>query len=71
MDITIDGPHTVVVLNGVKVTDYMEGAPVPPLKFSFEPKRGLRPNLGYIGLQNHGEHDVVFFKEVAIQPIKK
>ena len=24
MEITLDGPHTVVVLNGVKVTDYTE-----------------------------------------------
>jgi len=29
MEITLDGPHTVVVLNGVKVTDYTEGQPVP------------------------------------------
>jgi hypothetical protein len=29
MDIAIDGPHTVVHLNGVKVTDYMEGQAVP------------------------------------------
>jgi hypothetical protein len=71
MDITIDGPHTIVVLNGVKVTDYTEGAPVPAQQFTYEPKRGLRPNIGYIGLQNHSDKDIVFFKEVAIQPIKK
>jgi hypothetical protein len=29
MEITLDGPHTVVVLNGTKVTDYTEGQPVP------------------------------------------
>ena len=28
MEITLDGPHTVVMLNGVKVTDYKEGDPV-------------------------------------------
>ena len=28
MDITIDGPRTVVYLNGVKVTDFTEGRPV-------------------------------------------
>jgi hypothetical protein len=71
MDITLDGPHTVVMLNGIKVTDYTEGAPVPAQQFTFEPKRGLRPNFGYIGLQNHSDNDIVFFKEVAIQPIKK
>jgi hypothetical protein len=41
------------------------------MKFDFEPLRGLRPLLGYIGLQNHSDNDVVFFKEVAIKPIKK
>jgi hypothetical protein len=71
MEITLDGPRTIVVLNGVKVTDYTEGAPVPAQQFTFEPKRGLRPNFGYIGLQNHSDNDIVFFKEVAIEPIKK
>ena len=71
MDITLDGPRTIVTLNGVKVTDYKEGDPVPPRKFDYEPQRGRRPILGYIGLQNHSDNDIVFFKEVAIQPLKK
>lgn len=71
MDITLDGPRTVVVLNGVKVTDYTEGQPVLPKQFDFEPQRGPRPNEGYIGLQNHTDNDVVFFKEVAVKPLKK
>jgi hypothetical protein len=71
MDITLDGPRTIVVLNGVKVTDYKEGDPVPPRKFDFEPQRGLRPDLGYFGLQNHSNKDIVFFKEVAIKPLPK
>jgi hypothetical protein len=69
MEITLDGPRTVVYLNAVKVTDYTEGQPVPPQKFDFEPLRGPRPLEGYFGLQNHGDHDVVFFKEVAIRPL--
>jgi len=71
MDITLDGPHTIVVLNGTKVTDYTEGDPVPERKFSFEPQRGPRPNDGYIGLQNHSDNDIVFFKEVAVKMLKK
>ena len=55
----------------VKVTDYTEGQPVPERKFSFEPQRGPRPNEGYIGLQNHSDKDVVFFKEVAVKMLKK
>jgi len=70
MEITLDGPHTIVFVNGVKVTDYTEGQPVPPKKFDFEPWRGPRPNEGYFGLQNHSDNDVVFFKEVAIRPLK-
>lgn len=71
MEITLDGDRTIVMLNGVKVTDYTEGDPVPPRKFDFEPFRGPRPQSGYIGLQNHSDKDVVFFKEVSVKPIKK
>lgn len=70
MEITLDGPRTIVNLNGVKVVDFKEGDPVPARKFTFEPQRGLRPNFGYIGLQNHSDNDIVFFKEVAIKPLK-
>ncbi len=70
MEIILDGPHTMVSVNGIKVTDYIEGGPTPPRKFDFEPYRGLRPNNGYIGLQNHSEGDVVYFKEVAVRPLK-
>ncbi|PYX79516.1 MAG: DUF1080 domain-containing protein [Acidobacteria bacterium] len=71
MEITLDGPRTIVFLNGVRVTDYTEGDPVPPKKFNFEPERGPRPRDGYVGLQNHSDHDVVFFKEVAVKMLKK
>jgi hypothetical protein len=71
MEITLDGPRTVVTVNGEKVTDYTEGEPTPPKKLDYEPERGVRPNFGYIGLQNHGDNDVVFFKEVAIRSLKK
>ncbi len=71
MEITLDGPRTVVSVNDEKVTDYTEGEPTPPKKFDFEPERGPRPNYGYIGLQNHSDKDVVFFKEVAVRPLKK
>jgi hypothetical protein len=70
MDITLDGPRTIVVLNGVKITDYKDGDPVPARKFDFEPQRGPRPDFGFIGLQNHSDKDVVFFKEVSIAPLK-
>jgi hypothetical protein len=71
MEITLDGPRTIVYLNGVKVTDFKEGDPVPAKKFDFEPERGPRPLSGYIGIQNHSDADVVFFKEVSVKPLKK
>jgi len=71
MEITLDGPRTIVYLNGEKVTDYTEGQPVPERKFSFEPFPGIRPSEGYIGLQNHGDEDIVYFKEVAVRPLIK
>ena len=71
MEITLDGPCTVVTVNGQKVTDYKEGDPVPDRKMNYEPYRGLRPNVGYFGLQNHGNNDVVYFKEVAVKTLVK
>ena len=71
MEITLDGSRTIVFLNGVKVTDYTEGQPVPERKFDFEPQRGPRPNDGYIGLQNHSDNDIVFFKEVAVKQLSQ
>lgn len=69
MEITLDGPRTVVFLNGTKVTDYTEGQPVPPKVQTFEPDRGPRPAEGYIGLQNHSDKDVVYFKEISVRPL--
>jgi len=48
-----------------------QGQPVPPRKFSYEPQRGPRPDDGYIGLQNHGKHDVVLYKEIAVRPLER
>ncbi|WP_460981327.1 3-keto-disaccharide hydrolase [Spirosoma fluminis] len=69
MEITLDGTRTLVSVNGQKVTDYREGAAVPARKFDFEPYRGPRPVAGYIGLQNHGPDDVVYFKEVSVKTL--
>jgi len=71
MEITLDGPRTIVFVNGVKVTDFKEGDPVPERKFDFEPFRGPRPEVGFIGLQNHGEKDVVFFRKVEVKPLPR
>lgn len=68
MEITIDGPRTIVFLNGVKVTDFTEGQPLRPYKKD-DPLPGPRPNEGYVGLQNESS-ETVWFKEVAVRPLK-
>ncbi len=68
-EIILDGLRTVVFINGVKVTDYKEGGSVPERKFDFEPFHGRRPEYGFIGLQNHSEEDVVYFRKVEVRPI--
>jgi hypothetical protein len=69
MEITLDGPRTIVYLNGVKTTDYVQGQPDPPNRDKGDPASGVRPNSGYIGLQNHNEESVVYFREVAVKPL--
>jgi Domain of Unknown Function (DUF1080) len=70
MEITLDGSRTIVVVNGVKVTDYTEGAPIPPRKLGEGPEAGPRPDFGYIGLQNETDKDIVYFKEIAVRPLQ-
>lgn len=65
MEITLDGERTIVEVNGVLVTDFNEGDAVPDKTKDYEPDRGRRPAAGYIGLQNHGNQDVVYFKEIS------
>ena len=36
----------------------------------YEPKREpKRPEVGYLGLQNHDPGDVVYFKEISVRPL--
>lgn len=67
--ITLDGPRTKVELDGELVTDFEEGDEVPAKKVWYEPERGRRPDLGYIGLQNHGDPARVQFKEVSVRAL--
>lgn len=67
MEILIDGPLTQVHLNGVLVTDYREGQPVPPRSTEpGDPAAGPRPDQGYIGLQNH-PGGAVWFREISVR----
>ncbi len=69
MEITLDGLRTIVRLNGVAVTDYDGVSPVPPKTKSYEPDRGPRPEYGYIGIQNHDERAILYFKEISVKSL--
>ena len=66
MEIELRGPRTLVRLNGVLVNDFVEGSTVPPREHSYEPVRGRRPDVGYIGIQNHHEPQTVLFREITV-----
>ncbi|HEY6458579.1 MAG TPA: DUF1080 domain-containing protein [Polyangiaceae bacterium] len=69
MLVTLDGPRTIVDIDGHRVTDFREGDPVPPRTETWEPERGPRPDVGFIGLQNHGGAVRVHFKDVSIRAL--
>ena len=65
MEVTLDGPRTIVKLNGQLVTDYTEGTAKPFISW-IGPE--IRPNEGYIGVQNHPPTGA-YFKEIAWRPL--
>lgn len=67
MDIVLKGQETTVFLNGEQVNDFFGNQPVPERKMWFEPVRGPRPDIGYIGLQNHDGKSTVYFKEISVK----
>lgn len=66
MEISLKGPVTTIKLNGEVVNTFDPALPVPDRKAWYEPVRGPRPNLGYIGLQNHDERSTIYFKEISV-----
>lgn len=66
MEIQLDGPLTRITLNGEVVNELRPGQQVPERKAWYEPVRGPRPNIGFIGLQNHDPRSSVYFKEVSV-----
>ena len=67
MEVTLKGQETVVVLNGEKVNDFFGNQSVPAREHWFEPVRGPRPDVGYMGLQNHDPTSTVYFREVSVK----
>lgn len=75
LEITLKGQQVIATLNGVKVLDFdPQTATIPERTKPYEPERGPRPELGYIGLQNHddvGKGKQVYFKEVSVRSLEK
>lgn len=74
MEITLRGPRVVVAVNGTQVNDFDPKQAVPERVRDWEPERGVRPESGYIGLQNHDDYVTdkrapVFFKEVSVRSL--
>jgi hypothetical protein len=69
LEITLDGDIVKVAVNGVAVNKFDPKGPVPARTKEYEPKRGPRPESGYIGLQNHDDRSKVSFKEIAVRPL--
>lgn len=69
MEVVMDGQTTRVEVNGKVVNEFKGGQDVPERKKWYEPQRGPRPDSGFIGLQNHDERSVVWFREVSVRPL--
>lgn len=73
LEVTLKGPRISSKINGVDVTSFDSSTLDPNAKRitgEGDPSRAPRPNQGYIGLQNHDDNSVVFFKEVSVRPLK-
>jgi 3-keto-disaccharide hydrolase len=71
MEIKLEGRQTIVSVNGKVVDSFDAGQPVPARTKYYEPQRGPRPDYGYIGLQNHDEKSIVWFKEISVKPLSE
>jgi len=71
MVITLAHTRISVDLDGERITNFdSENHDVPARKIWHEPKREpKRPEVGYIGLQNHDPGDIVWFKEISVRPL--
>lgn len=71
MEIQLDGQLTRISLNGELVNEFRGGQKAPERKLWYEPVRGPRPDIGFIGLQNHDPRSAVYFKEVSVSRTDK
>ena len=71
LEITLEANRILTAINGVPVAEFDSSdlKPQPTDTTGAGDPRGPRPQSGYIGLQNHDQDSVVFFKEVSVRPL--
>jgi hypothetical protein len=72
LEVTLKGQTIATTINGVKVAVFDSTGLEPektPKSGEGDPGRGPRPEMGYIGLQNHDEKSIVSFKELSVRPL--
>jgi len=73
MIITLKSSTILIDVDGQHIATFDPAAKdVPPQTIWHEPRREThRPQIGYIGLQNHDPGDVVHFKEISVRPLRR
>jgi 3-keto-disaccharide hydrolase len=72
LEVTLKGNKISTVINGKAVAEFDASELKPQAEDKTgegDPARGPRPEVGYIGLQNHDKDSTVFFKEVSVRPL--
>jgi hypothetical protein len=72
LEVTLKGNRVSTAINGTPVADFDASELKPQAADKVgegDPARGPRPEVGYIGLQNHDKDSTVFFKEISVRPL--
>lgn len=72
LEITLKGQQISTVIDGVPIAEFDASELKPQATDTVgegDPARGPRPTTGFIGLQNHDDRSLVFFKEVSVRPL--
>ena len=74
LEVTLRGNTVSTAINGTPVAMF-DASELKPLEAEKggegDPARGPRPEVGYIGLQNHDKDSKVSFKEVSVRPLPR
>ncbi|MCD6047311.1 MAG: hypothetical protein K0S08_958 [Gammaproteobacteria bacterium] len=74
LDIFLKGQHITTYINGKLASDYDPSQTPPARQASSDPERGPRPEIGYVGIQNHNDLMAevigqIWFKQISVHPL--